>query len=201
MSDEPVSAIEKETTAVVLATFAEAYRLEISAEEDVYRTLPFFGTALGIVIAAIGYAAGRLTPWGQLPVHWLFLASTGLLALAALESIGVIIRLSQALARRDYQRIGPERVLRERLDELRAYYDDLIEQPPNRDALLARDFQEALIASYERVTPLNRELNGRRYHFRALAASHLVRSLLWALGATTIILVSDKVGLLPRISP
>jgi hypothetical protein len=201
MSDEPVSAIEKETTPVVLATFAEAYRLEIGAEEDVYRTFPFFGTALGIVIAAIGYAAGRLTPWGELRVHWLFLASSGLLALAALESIGVIFRLSQALARRDYQRIGPERVLRERLEELRAYYDDLVEQAPNRDALLARDFQEALIASYERVTPLNRGLNDKRYHYRALAASHLVRSLLWALGGTAVIFVSDKIGLLPRISP
>jgi hypothetical protein len=92
-------------------------------------------------------------------------------------------------------------ILRGWLQELRAYYDDLVEQPPSRDALLARDFQEALIASYERVTPLNRGLNDKRYHFRALAASHLVRSLLWALGAAPVIFVSDKIGLLPRISP
>jgi hypothetical protein len=92
-------------------------------------------------------------------------------------------------------------ILRGRLQELRAYYDDLVEQPPSRDALLARDFQEALIASYERVTPLNRGLNDKRYPYRALAASHLVRSLPWALGATPVIFVSDKIGLLPRISP
>jgi hypothetical protein len=91
--------------------------------------------------------------------------------------------------------------LARRLQELRAYYDGLIGQPRSRDALPARDFQEALIASYERVLPLNRGLNDKRYHYRALAASHLVRSLLWALGATPVIFVSDKIGLLPRISP
>ena len=201
MQDETGPDLEKETTTAVLSAFAESYRQEVGAEEDVYRTLPFFGTALGIVIAAIGYAAGRLTRWEDTPSHWLFLASTGFLALAAADAIGVVVRLSQALARRDYQRVGPEDVLRARLVELGAYYDGLDPPVPNRDALLAHDFRQALIASYERVTPINRELNMGRYHRRAQAASHLVRSLLWALGATIIIFVSDKTGLLPRIGP
>ena len=201
MHDETGRDLEKETTTAVLSAFAESYRQEVGAEEDVYRTLPFFGTALGIVIAAIGYAAGRLTRWEDTPSHWLFLASTGFLALAAADAIGVVVRLSQALARRDYQRVGPEDVLRARLVELEAYYDSLDPPVPNRDALLAHDFRQALIASYERVTPINRELNMGRYHRRAQAASHLVRSLLWALGATIIIFVSDKTGLLPRIGP
>ena len=201
MQDETGLDVEKETTIAVLSAFAESYRQEVSAEEDVYRTLPFFGTALGIVIAAIGYASGRLTRWEDTPSHWLFLASTGLLTLAAADAIGVIVRLSQALARRDYQRVGPENVLRARLTELGTYYDNFGSPVPNRDELLAHDFREALIASYERVTPTNRELNTARYHRRAQAASHLVRSLLWALGATIIIFVSDKTGLLPRIGP
>src|SRR3954471_16667101 len=114
MQDETGIDVERETTVAVLAALGEAYRHEVSAEEDVYRTLPFFGTALGIVIAAIGYAAGRLTRWEDTPSHLLFIASTSALGLAALEAIGVIWRLSQALARRDYQRIGPENVLRAR---------------------------------------------------------------------------------------
>jgi hypothetical protein len=52
-----------ETTLLLLATFADLYRQEVSAEEDVHRTLPFFGTALGIVIGALAYAAGRLPKW------------------------------------------------------------------------------------------------------------------------------------------
>ena len=115
---------------------------------------------------------------GETPSHWLFLTSTVLLAAAAVEAVGVVGRLSQALARRDYQRVGPESVLRARLTELRAYYDGVDPPLPNRDALLANDFREALIVSYERVTPINRELNADRYHRRAQAASHLVRSLL-----------------------
>ena len=201
MEDERGLEVEKETTIAVLAALSEAYRQEVGAEEDVYRTLPFFGTALGIVIAAIGYAAGRLTRWEDTPSHWLFGASTVLLAAAAGEAIGVIVRLSQALARRDYQRVGPENVLRARLTELRAYYDGLVAAAPRYDELLAHDFREVLVGSYERVIPLNRELNAARYHRRAQAASHLVRSLLWALGATIVIFVSDKTGLLPRIAP
>ena len=63
MQDDTGRELDKETMTAVLAAFADAYRQEVGAEEDVYRTLPFFGTALGIVIAAIGYAAGRLTQW------------------------------------------------------------------------------------------------------------------------------------------
>ena len=201
MQDETGLEIEKETTLAVLSAFAESYRQEVSAEEDVYRTLPFFGTALGIVIAAIGYASGRLTRWEDTPSHWLFVASTGLLALAAAEAIGVIVRLSQALARRDYQRVGPESILQARLAELRAYYDGVPEPQFSRDEMLAHDFRQALVASYGRVIPINRDLNAGRYHRRAQAASHLVRSLLWALGATILIFVSDKTGILPRVAP
>ena len=201
MQDETGTELETETTATVLAAFAEAYRHELGAEEDVYRTLPFFGTALGIVIAAIGYASARLVRWEDTPSHGLFIVSTVFLGAAAADAIGVVVRLAQALARRDYQRVGPESVLRARLEELGAYYDGLVPQPPNRDALLAHDFREVLIASYERVTPINRQLNTARYHNRAQAASHLVRSLLWALGATMIIFVSDKSGFLPKVGP
>ena len=201
MRDETGLEVEEQTTTAMLAAFAESYRHEISAEEDVYRTLPFFGTALGIVIAAIGYAAGRLTRWEDTPSHLLFIVSTGLLALAAGEAIGVIARLAQALARRDYQRVGPESVLQARLAELRTYYDGFGLGKLDRDGLLAHDFRQALVASYSRVIPVNRELNAGRYRRRAQAASHLVRSLLWALGATIIIFVSDKIGLLPRVTP
>jgi hypothetical protein len=52
-----------EAAALLLATFAELYRQEIGAEEDVHRALPFFGTALGIVVGTLAYAAGRLPRW------------------------------------------------------------------------------------------------------------------------------------------
>lgn len=185
-----------ETTGLLLSTFADAYRQEIVAEEDVFRTLPFFGTALGIVIAALGFAAGRLPRWTDLAADgpdWPVVLAGALFGLAVLEAGGVIIRLSQAVARRDYQRIGPEDALQARADELVAHYR-------GQDARAAEAFRLSLIDSYRQVTAGNRVLNQLRYRFRALAAAHLIRSLLWALAATTLIVMTDKFGILPRVA-
>lgn len=57
-----------------------------------------------------------------------------------------------------------------------------------------------LLDSYTTVTPINRGLNQRRYRFRSLASSHLVRSLIWALAATTVIFAADKLGYLPKVN-
>lgn len=58
-----------------------------------------------------------------------------------------------------------------------------------------------LIESHAATTPMNRTLNQKRYEYRARASSHLVRSLIWALAATSVIFVADKLGYLPRVMP
>jgi len=194
----------QDATALVVATFADLYRQEIAAEEDVHRTLPFFGTALGIVIGALAYAAGRLPKLADVTTHrglFAFAVSAGLLGLAILEAALVLVWLSRAIARRDYRRVGPEPALHARLAALQAYYEQqgVAPEAPNGD--LARDMHVALIESYAAVTPANRELNQKRTKFRALASSHLVRSLIWALGATTVIFMADKLGYLPKVIP
>ena len=60
--------------------------------------------------------------------------------------------------------------------------------------------RQTLLDSYTTVTPINRGLNRKRTRFRALASSHLVRSLIWALAATTVIFVADKLGYLPKVN-
>lgn len=175
----PALAESPEAVALLLTTFAELYRHEIGAEEDVHRALPFFGTALGIVVGALAYAAGRLPRWPDIAAtpasRAAFWLAGGLLTLAVLEAGCVLLFLSRAMARRDYRRIGP-------LDALRA------------KASQGGDMQRALLDSYMEITPFNRKLNQRRQKFRALASSHLIRSLIWALGATTVIFVADKLG-------
>jgi hypothetical protein len=188
----------------VVATFADLYRQEIAAEEDVHRTLPFFGTALGIVIGALAYAAGRLPKFSDVATHRGLLAfsvSAVLLGLSITEAALVLIWLSRAIARRAYRRIGPEQALYSRLTALQAYYAQhgIAPEAPNGD--LSRDMHVALLESYAAVTPANRELNQKRTKFRALASSHLVRSLIWALGATTVIFMADKLGYLPKVGP
>ncbi len=201
MIDRPAeaAALRGRTQDLLLATYAEFYRNEVGAEEDVHRTLPFFGTALGLVIGAIAYGAGRLPPWQEAQPKWSFVLAAALLVLSLCEAGAVLFWLGRAIARRNYRRIGPESAFRDRLAELHAYYEARGLDHAQIDTRTSEDLRQILLESYETVTPSNRLLNQRRYMFRALASSHLVRSLLWALAATTLIFVTDKIGLLIKV--
>ncbi len=208
MADETTSAPQvsdtPETTALLLATFADSYRQEIAAEEDIHRTLPFFGTALGIVVGALAYAAGRLPKWPDITRHeglTAFWVANGFLALAILDATGAMIYLARAIERRNYQRIGPEPALYARAADLLASYDTAAASGHQRDRRLVSAVQQILLKSYTEVTPHNRDLNRLRYRFRGLASLHLLRSLLWVLGMTTIILMADKLSYFPKVAP
>jgi hypothetical protein len=144
----------------LLAIFADLYRQEVAAEEDVHRTLPFFGTALGLVIASLAYAAARLPKWTDLGGNWngkaAFAVAAALLVLAIVEAVFVLVFVSRAISRRNYQRIGPERELRRRAEELEAFYVNQGTIGEESDTAMALDMQEALLDSYMSVTPTNR---------------------------------------------
>jgi Tn3 transposase DDE domain len=55
---EPLS---DKSAGILLSMFQDIYRQEVSVEEDVHRTLPFFATALGLI-----HAAGHLPSWDEL---------------------------------------------------------------------------------------------------------------------------------------
>jgi hypothetical protein len=193
-----------EVTGLLLATFADLYRQEVGAEEDVHRTLPFFGTALGIVIASLAYAAGRLPKWPDLPAGWgqyAFYLAAILLTLAVVEAGCVLVWISFAIARRNYERIGPEANLRARVAELQVYYDSQSLTGAERDKELLEDVRQMLLDSYAATSPANRNRNQQRYKYRAWASLHLVRSLIWALSATSVIFVADKLAYLPKVMP
>jgi hypothetical protein len=199
---EEKSPANPEATQFLLGIFADLYRQEVAAEEDVHRALPFFGTALGLVIASLAYAANRMPKASVVSTSsglgiGITMVSAVLLLLAVIEAISVLSFISRAIARRDYQRIGPESGLKARMDEFDAFYRSLDWPDEARDAAVLLEMRETVLSSYQTIIPSNREMNLRRYHFRALAASHLVRSLILALLATTFIFVSDKLGYLP----
>ena len=196
--------VSPETTNFLLTTFAELYRQELGAEEDVHRSLPFFGTALGLVIGALAYAAGRLPKWMALE-GWrsttAFLLSATFLALAVVEASLVLFWLSRAITRpQRYQRIDPEGFTL-RLGELREFYQRQGLAADRQDAPIATDMRQMAIDSYLTVTMKIREMNETRYKYRARAARHLVLSLIWVLCATIVILIADKVGYLPKVIP
>jgi hypothetical protein len=113
----------------------------------------------------------------------------------------VLVWISLAIARRKYQRIGPEPAILERLEQLRSYYEGQEIATADLDKTLLNDVRQLLIESYSATTPANRTLNQQRYRHRARASMHLVRSLIWALLATSVIFAADKLGFLPRINP
>ena len=112
----------------------------------------------------------------------------------------VLFWLSRAITRHEYKRLGLEGFML-RLGELRGFYQKQGLAADCQDGPIASDMRQMAIDSYLTVTVANRDLTWRRYGFRTLAAKHLVRSLIWALCATTVILVADKVGYLPKVIP
>jgi len=204
-AESPIaSAPAPETTSMLLGIFSDLYRQEVAAEEDVHRTLPFFGAALGLVLASLAYAAGRLPRWSDLPTKAstvVFCLAAALLGMAFLEAGFALLWLSAAIARRNYQRIGPEPALRMRMADLESLYRERGVTAEEWDRALTDTMRTILLDSYTAVTPVNRGLNQRRYKLRAIAASHLMRSLIWALAATSIIFAADKSAYLPKPVP
>ena len=188
----------------MLAAFADLHRQEVAAEEDVYRTLPFFATALGVGIAALVYAASRLPKWADLKANCglgIFVAASVLLGLSIIEAGCVLFWLSRAVTLRPYQRIGPEPALRTRLSELQAYYEGQGTPADKQDSEMVKDMRQVLLDSYTAVTPINRAFNQRRYALRARAVNHLLRGLIWTFMATIVIFVADKLGYVPKVIP
>lgn len=193
-----------ETEALLLATFVELYRHEVGAQEDMHRSLPFFGTALGIVVTALAYAAGRLPKWPDIATsegQAFFGLASVFLGLAVLTAFCVLVLLAMATKRRDYERIGPEPALWSRFAELRALHNDPALSGSARDQRITSDIRQVLLDSYTTATPLNRELNRYRHKLRANASVLLVISLNLVLGATIITLVVDKLGYFPKVMP
>ena len=206
------------TAAMLLATFQDAYRQEISAEEDVHRTLPFFATALGLVIAAVNYALGQLPGWdvlvkscprgrGILLNHhmlaciWPVLLATACLVVSAVLGIGVLADLAAATRRRGYKRIGREPDQITRAQALRDYHAALGVQGAALDDAVHLDLREQLLEDLAEAVTFNRDLTLRRYAFRARAVAFLLASLLSALVATIFVLIASKTGLLLRTAP
>ena len=56
---------------LLLSLFQDVYKQELGAEEDVHRTLPFFATALGLIVTALVFAVGHFAllarPYDEVP--------------------------------------------------------------------------------------------------------------------------------------
>ncbi len=213
---DPVPAsLGDRTAGMLLATFQDAYRQEIGAEEDVHRTLPFFATALGFIVAAINYAAGQLPTWDSLSrscprgrgillnhhmlaCAWPVMMAVTLLVVSAALGIGVLAYLAAATRRRGYRRVGREPAQLGRARDLLAYH---VREGLKGDALdtaVHLDLRQQILDDLAAAVPFNRDLILSRYAFRARAVAFLLASLLLAMVATILVLMIAKTWLLMR---
>ncbi len=198
---------------LLLSLFQDTYRQEVAAEEDVHRTLPFFATALGLIVAALNYVASQLPPLeqvqtacradanGTLLCVWPTALCALALAAAALLSVGVLWLLALATKRRGYQRVGPESSQLERARALQQYHGAKGLTGEALDQAVQLDLRDQIIASFANAIPANREITLQRYKLRARAVAYLLWSLFSALVATIIVLGIAKFSLLPKALP
>jgi hypothetical protein len=199
----------------LLTLFQDFYRQEVAAEEDVHRSLPFFGTALGLFITALTYVAAQLPDWATVlnacsadhhtfswdvitcARAWSAGVASVFLLVSALEVVSVLWSLRLATTPRGYDRVGPEREYIIRAHELRDYHAALGLTNEAHDSAVNLDIRDQLLQDFTTVLPHNRGISIKRYNFRARAFRHLLWGLFLALLATIIILITAKVGLLP----
>lgn len=213
MPGTPAPPLGEKTASVILALLQDLYRQEIVAEEDVHRTLPFFATALGLIVASLNYAATQLPPWGlvlkacsttrpqapgwdMVPCAWSVLLAGSCLLIVVCLSMAALIYLGLATRKRNYLRIGPEPEIIAGTRLIQAYHAEQGAVGHALDLLVVVDVREQLLEPLASATALNREATQERYHCRAQAVSCLLFSLFFALVGTTLIVATTKFGII-----
>jgi hypothetical protein len=201
----------EKTASVILGLLQDLYRQEVGAEEDVHRTLPFFATALGLIVASLNYSATQLPSWSVVvgacsaaeppvltwsvvPCAWSALLAGACLVIVMCLSVAVLVFLGRATRKRGCMRIGPEPNIIDGTRQIHAHY--VGQGAVDVDTLVVVSVREQPLEPLARAAASNREATQERYHFRALAVSCLLWSLFFALLAATLIVVTAKFGVI-----
>jgi hypothetical protein len=157
---------------------AEMYKREVDADEAVIRSLPFFATALGLVISAIGIFFSKLTiirfdVWGVL---------VDVMCVAIIIFMYItIIFLYLTVKPRAFAFLPSEVILRRGLIDLKEYYQSasntgIISMTADEiDKAAIRDFrEEIMIDTYANASAIVRGSNVIRVKARAVALKYLI---------------------------
>ncbi len=201
----------EKSSAVILPILLDFYRQELGAEEDVFRTLPFFATALGLIVASLNYSAGQLPAWSNVrnscvlggdpsvgwqnqPCTWSVGIAGLCLLLALVLSTMVLFYLALATQVRNYVRVGPETRLVSVTRQLQAYRASGGLSGEILDGTVGNDIRNGLLDPIATAVEANRATSAKRYRYRARAVVYLLWSLFFALLATTLISITNKLG-------
>ncbi len=107
--------------------------------------------------------------------------------------------LGLATRKREYLRAGPEPVTLERMRELHIYHARTALSGDDLDTAVTLDVRAQLLDTFAEVVSANRDITLQRYRHRARAVLCLLLSLLFALLATILIIVTVKFGLIEAL--
>lgn len=195
--------LDSATTGLLLDLFVARYQQEIAAEEDVFRTLPFFASALLVEAAGAGYVAQNLpcTLIAGLFAAPARMGATGLaavllgvavLAAACLTATAMILLLRATRGMVQLRPADEAQILAwvARQSRLPARLSQ-----PELD--LAMPLRRALVRNLAEVTPGTRARNRERYRLRAQAAQCLIGSLLSSFTVAVAIFLFRLGGVFP----
>jgi hypothetical protein len=181
---------------------ADSYRSENDREENVARSLPFFGTSLAVLAALLGIVRSSL------PVlSWsIFAISTYMILISLLTSLlFVLCYLWLAVKRRSFEFLSTGDELYNHYESLQKYYESTQMLGDNKEDAAVRDVRVGLIEEsiindlrillikeYSKVSTINHANNLARAEARAKAFQSLVVTLFLAYCLVFAIIVHDQ---------
>lgn len=205
--DEPEAADEAddapplaERTAEYVERHADdGFRRELEVDENIVRSLPFFATSIGALLAFVSLARDSLPPVGASPLP---VATYSLLGLTIVALLGTLCFIAVSLRRRTQPLPMTEPDLVRYAEELTAYYaaaaDDRTagagsEEVADRDRAVVAELRAIMIEQLAAAASAIRTQNLRRLAARSRAFSTLLAALFFALGLFGAILIGRTV--------
>lgn len=181
-----------ETTDDLLRTLAlEAYRREVEQEESIWRSLPFFATALAFAVNAIGYAVVHLPVSAEGWLRWVALGGIALAAISLGVSFHALVRMVWA---REYKTPPDDAAVAAYVDGVRAFHRDQGLDEVAADAKALAALTSFVAHEYGAVATWNRARNARRRQARTQSLVYLLAGLVIALATVVVIYGADEAG-------
>jgi len=165
-----------------------AFKREFEQDENVVRSLPFFATALGLVVAIFTQIAPRIT--GLSPVAG-YVAGL-LLVLAAAVFLGILWCLFQIVRAREFKIPPDEEALVAWARDLVEFYQDRRHTKSKAAEIALNEARQVMVNAYAQAAVDNRKSNRHKFRYRALGFTFLVSLVALASGAVGVIFI-DKV--------
>lgn len=153
---------------------ADSYRREIEAEENVWRSLPFFAATLALQFTGLAQARDWLLAMQGTAA----LVAIGLLVLAGGSTALGLLFLAQSIAPAEFRYLSREAELLRHAGALREQERAAGRADPEASAAALASFRATLVAQYAMAVDHNRAINRRRATRRTRAALAILCSVL-----------------------